>query len=374
MRLALAALIALCACDASAPVIDAPGGGDADAAVAAPADAGGAPDAAVPDGGPVVLPPAALFEVVPPRAGTSVETAVELRGEGFTGVLRVEVGGVAATGVSLVDSHTVRATFLPVPPAEAGRKLVSVVLADGQVALLRDGFEYFFDEDPVVFVHGFMLTPFGLMIDRFREAGYPDSHLWRIEYSEVTGSNLRNVDELSAYVARVLDETGAPRVDLVAHSMGGLSTRLFIKQGGWAFVRDYVSVAGAHHGTSAAWAWFSDGAKEMRPPYACEGDSLNDVQFRLNGCLTDAGRSTWEDETPFGVEDGGPVSYLSVSSEMDEMILPTHSSCLNQRKKGDCSDPVNVRVSWLGHGTICTDKDVTGMVLAHLRARNRSRP
>lgn len=301
-------------------------------------------------------------------------TEVLLRGQGFREVLRVEVGGVEASAVEQLDAQTVRALFPPVELKARGRKLVSVTFADRSAAVLADGFEYLFDEDPVVFVHGFMLSPFGTMVDRFKEAGYPEEMLWRIDYSDPYGSNLANVGELRAFVAEVLNRTGAARVDLVVHSMGGLSSRLYLHAGGDAFVRDYVGIAGAFHGTDVAYLTWSDGAKEMRPPYACQGGSLNDVQFRLNGCLTSQGRTYFVDETPFGVEEGGPVSYLSISSEQDEFILPTHSSCLNQRWRGDCADAVNVRLNLLGHATILTDRGVYERTVAHLRARNRSRP
>ncbi|MGC4122223.1 MAG: hypothetical protein QM765_48105 [Myxococcales bacterium] len=324
------------------------------------------------DAGP--LPPARLFSVDPPQGGCSATTEVALSGEGFLEVTRVEVGGVEASEVVRLDSQRIVARFPPIGLKERGKKLVSVTFEDRSAVTLQDGFEYVFDEDPIVFVHGFMLSPFGTLIDRFKEAGYPDEALWRIEYTDAYGSSLTNAEELRVFVADVLNQTGAPKVDLVIHSMGGLSSRWYLRNGGDAFVRDYVGIAGAFHGTSVAYASWSDGAAEMRPPYACEGESLNDLQFKLNGCLTDDGRDFFVDETPFGVEEGGTVSYLSISSEQDEFIIPSESSCLNQGKKNDCSDAANVRVSWLGHGTILMDEGVFDTTIAHLRQRNRSKP
>jgi len=347
--------------DASRPDAAAPG---RDAATWVAPDAG--------DEGP--LPPARLFSVDPPSGGCSASTEVALSGEGLLPVLKVEVGGVPATEFLRLDSKRILARFPPVALKERGKKLVSVTFEDRTAVSLQDGFEYVFDEDPVVFVHGFMLSPFGTMVDRFREAGYPDEALWRVEFSDPYGSSLVNAEELNVFVADVLNRTGAPKVDMVIHSMGGLSSRWYIWNGGDAFVRDYVGIAGAFHGTLVAYGTWTDGAEEMRPPYACQGESLNDLQFMLNGCLTDDGRDFIIDETPYGVEEGGPVSYLSISSAQDEFIIPTESSCLNQGKQNDCSDAANVRVSRLGHGTILLDGDVCDMTIEHLRKRNRSRP
>jgi triacylglycerol lipase len=400
LALAIAVQLAGCAHESPAEVEDAsdsgitdPGSSGLDAA--APADAS-APDAEAPDAGPLdagsedagealdagsdageePLPPVALFSIEPPKGGASVETRATLRGEGFGDVLSVEVGGgVSASDLEKVDSHTLRATFPSVALTEVGPRTVRVELVDGSEAELSDGFEYFFDEDPIVFVHGFGFSPFGTMVDRFRAAGYPDSYLRLISFSEPFGSNLKNVLEIEAFVETVRRETGAERVDMIVHSMGGLSSRLYLKnRAGWLYVRDYVALAGANHGTGVANLAPSDGAREMRPAYACWGETLNDVQPELNGCLTDDGRTVDADETPYGIEDGGPISYLSISSEQDEIIIPSESSCLNQSFKNDCSDPVNVRVSWLGHGTILGDQHVFDLAIEHLRKRNVSKP
>jgi hypothetical protein len=305
-----------------------------------------------------------------------VATDVTIVGVNFTGVDRVEVSGVPALNVRLVDSHNILATFQPVAMNQVGMKDVAVIFTNQTAALLKNGFEYWFDEDPIVFVHGFSggAWHWAVMLDRFRAAGYPDSHLNAITFDSSTGSSLPNAQQLSLYVADVLAKTRAPKVDMVIHSMGGLSSRLWIKQGGYAFVRDYMSISGAHHGTETAYLYWSDGAAEMRPPYACDGDSLNNLQYILNGCLGDNGRISEEDETPYGIEDGGLISYRAVVSTTDEIIIPYESGCLNQQKKNDCSSPINSKVSWLGHGSVLLSSDIFDMTIAHLRARNRSKP
>jgi triacylglycerol lipase len=228
-----------------------------------------------------------------------------------------------------------------------------------------------FDEDPVVFVHGYggKGSDFDTMVGRFKQAGYPADQLFAIDFTDSTGSNLKSADELKAFVATVLAKTGAPKVDLVAHSMGALSARLYLKNTANVPVRDVVTVAGANHGNDLGWLGFGDGAKEMQPAFACQGQSLNDVQFQLNGCLTDSGRSVDADETP-----GDGVAYLAIRTTTDEVISPSESECLRQAKKKDCSDPVNTSVSFVTHNGMLKDQDVFDKTIAHLRARNQSHP
>jgi triacylglycerol lipase len=212
--------------------------------------------------------------------------------------------------------------------------------------------------NPVVFVHGCPLPPgnnagdalfFGAMIDFFKARGYPDSYLQRfISPTAVCDSNITQAAQLEQFIEGVRASTGAAKVDIVAHSMGALTSRLYL-QTFHDRADDFVSVAGANHGSLIAvngteWQLLFgvpayEGAQEMFPQYACQGQALNaaDVQFWLNGCLTATGRSVARDETP------GAVDYLSIRNNLDEIVLPHGSECLNQNKKNDCSDTsVNV--------------------------------
>jgi hypothetical protein len=105
----------------------------------------------------------------------------------------------------------------------------------------------------------------------------------------------------------------------------------------------------------------------MCPAYA---GRVNEVQWTLNGDpdLDDV------DETPFGVEDGGPIRYRAIYSDGDLVILPYESSCLNQAKRFDCSDPVNVRVKGIGHNDVPKDEGVFRMVAEFLMERNPWNP
>ena len=321
-------------------------------------------------------PPAlALGGVEPPSGGASVTTRVTLSGEGFFEGMTVQVGDVFATNVVVESGERATADFLPVPAIDCGRYAVTVRLVD-QSASLPDAFEYIFDEDPIVFVHGwtFGAWEWETMIARFRDLGYPEGCLAPIDYDDPVGSNIPQArDELAPFVDEVLAHTGAEKVDVVAHSAGGLSSRLWIKQfGGGERVRDYVSLSGTHHGTvwSCAFTWTGDGAAETCPAYADQEESVNGVQWDLNGDPD----APDVDETPFGVEDGGGITWNALWTDADLIDIPPTTSCLNQQSRNDCSDSINVAIHGVGHIEMATDPEVFQIVLDRLRAHNVNRP
>jgi pimeloyl-ACP methyl ester carboxylesterase len=219
--------------------------------------------------------------------------------------------------------------------------------------------------DPIIFVHG--CTPpdatdqqaaglWGPMIEYAKSQGYPDSYLinW-VNQGPQCDSNWAFAKQLKDLVYQVRQQTGRSKVDIIAHSMGGLAARLYISQYyGSYYVDDLITIGGGHHGGEAASAGVDlqaafgypayEGMQEMYPPYACKGESsgqpTSDVQYKLNGCLTKYGRTEWRDETP-----GDYVSYRSIWNDQDEIVVPNQAACLNQRYQNDCSSSVNMRIS-----------------------------
>ncbi|HYZ93679.1 MAG TPA: alpha/beta fold hydrolase [Actinomycetota bacterium] len=222
--------------------------------------------------------------------------------------------------------------------------------------------------------------------DYFLRRGYPRKWIRVVTYdAPVCASNGRLANELAVVIKDLLARTGAAKVDIVAHSMGALAARLYVLDKGRTFVRDFVALAGPNHGAETALiGWplrtFLGGAYEQlqegSPAYACGPLAHHEIQTRLNGCLTPSGRIEDVDETPFGVEDGGSIRYLSISNDVDELVVPSQSACLNQAFMNDCSDSVNVRLSLkpepggpLIHERYTSDRRVLALVYAHITRR-----
>ena len=79
---------------------------------------------------------------------------------------------------------------------------------------------------------------------------------------------LAGLDELAARLGARLDallaETGAEKVMLVTHSMGGLVSRAYLQRHGAARVAGLVTLAAPHHGTKVARLGCGRNAREMR--------------------------------------------------------------------------------------------------------------
>ncbi len=122
-------------------------------------------------------------------------------------------------------------------------------------------------KQPIVFVHGYagFTAQWNTMINRFKRDGWPDCALYKFSYSSLTKSNKTSASELSNYVNWVKDRTGWSKVNLVAHSNGGLVSRWYrVFKNGYASNDDLVTIGTPHKGTSWAYACFSPACFEMR--------------------------------------------------------------------------------------------------------------
>ena len=120
--------------------------------------------------------------------------------------------------------------------------------------------------DPILFVHGWNSnsTTWTTMIGRFQADGWASNELynWQYNYKQ---SNATTASQIATKVDEILAATGATKVDIVTHSMGGLSSRYYSKNlGGSAKIDEWVSLGGPNHGTDTANFCFDTSCKEMR--------------------------------------------------------------------------------------------------------------
>lgn len=174
------------------------------------------------------------------------------------------------------------------------------------------------DKDPILFVHGYTgsASNWNTMRERFIDAGYSSDLLYAFTFDNPndagSGSNADNAEEVLEWIIYILSLTGASEVDIVAHSMGGLSTRYYIKfLGGAQYVDDYVSLGTPQHGTRRS--FYGD----MR----IGSSFLN----QLNS----------GDETPSGVE------WTTVRSTADTLVVPTDTAMLDGAN--------NILITGVGH-------------------------
>ncbi|MFD5890831.1 esterase/lipase family protein [Streptomyces sp. NPDC060334] len=195
--------------------------------------------------------------------------------------------------------------------------------------------------NPVVLVHGYNADPgvWGSLREDLRADGYADAELYSWGYDTHRSVNEVLAGRLGAYVEQVRRETGAARVDIVAHSFGSLVSRWYVTYGGGGATVDHlVSLAGPNHGTSIAWgcALWDQACRDMTPgSYVVKNLAAGD-------------------ETP------GAVAYATFWSNCDEVVNPDDSVPL--------TGATNTPVGCLGHNDLLGDDATSAGVRAFLRS------
>lgn len=185
---------------------------------------------------------------------------------------------------------------------------------------------------PILFVHGYNSSgsTWNTMVGNFKRDGWKDAelHAWTYNY------RLSNVDiaaQLDAKVNEILTSTGATKVDIISHSMGGLSSRYYAKNlGGDMKIDAWVSLGGPNHGTTWGNWCFDVSCVEMRPGSTFLAD--------LNS----------GDETP------GTPRYATWRSPCDEIINPRESVILD--------GATNTQTACVTHSALKEDRTIYGQV------------
>jgi triacylglycerol lipase len=184
--------------------------------------------------------------------------------------------------------------------------------------------------NPVVLVHGFTGSP-SSMATLKSNLEAQGRQAFSIDYS--TENNVTNANQLATFINSVKAQTGAAKVDLVVHSMGGLSSRYYLKNlGGTANVSEFVSLGSPHYGVISACLLPSSFGGQMCP-FSSFLSSLNSG-----------------DDTP------GSLLYTTIYSTGDSTV-PNSSSRLDG---GACFK----QVTGVSHSGLTTNATVFTHVLA----------
>jgi triacylglycerol lipase len=160
---------------------------------------------------------------------------------------------------------------------------------------------------PILFVHGWnaSASTWTTMIGRFKKDGWTSAELASFSYN-TSQSNATTAAIIQTKVDSILTATGAPRVEIVTHSMGALSARYYVRNlSGDGKVDALVSLGGPNHGTNTAFACLQTSCREMYPS--------SSFLTALNA--TD---ETW-----------GTPRYATWWSPCDEVINPRSSTLLD---------------------------------------------
>jgi pimeloyl-ACP methyl ester carboxylesterase len=195
-------------------------------------------------------------------------------------------------------------------------------------------------DTPVLLVHGYAHNQSGWWaLDRhLRRAGFTSVH--RLNYVPLGNG----VPDLARRVARRVEEirrlTGAPRVHVVAHSLGGILLRWYVQElGGDRSVGTAITLGSPHEGTLAAYLWPERTAVHLRPG------------SRIIDRLAAGARPS-------------PVRWVAFHSNADLLIRPTGAA----RLRAPALEATNVEVKGLGHLSLLLSPKVLRAVTAQLEA------
>ena len=157
-------------------------------------------------------------------------------------------------------------------------------------------------------------------------------------YTLSYGPPLASIDAFAEQMAKTIDairaETGAPSVIVVAHSMGGLVARAYLRRFDPSTVARLVTIATPHEGSMLAWLALGRSMAQLRPN---------------NRWLSELG-------TPQG-ENLPPI--VSLWSWHDSMVAPQTSSRVDFAE--------NVELSGIGHTSLLREPEVFERVLEEIR-------
>lgn len=196
-------------------------------------------------------------------------------------------------------------------------------------------------QTPVLYIHGVTsrYRAFRPNAERLRDEGF---WVWGYDYGDMFApgfygmGNLDSIiEDVHANADHVLEHTGAEKLDIVAHSQGGLMTKLFIANGGADKVRRVVAMGANFHGTDVRGRAARFAPLVTRYPRAASA-------LASPGVIQQLADSPWV-RTHLNVPDTYPgIVYTSLYSPADVLVTPNATSMLTAV---DGADVANIDVA-----------------------------
>jgi triacylglycerol lipase len=196
---------------------------------------------------------------------------------------------------------------------------------------------------PILLIHGIMdnRSVFTVFRRALRRRGFGVVHA--VNYGLFTGDLRAAAHELRGHVERLCEATGAEKVHIVGHSLGGVIARYYVQRmGGAAHVDTLVTLGSPHTGTLGAYLLPTTLGRQLRPG----SPPLTELELPAPGCDT---------------------RFLVVWSRMDQMVIPQRNARLQHpdldveqlelADVGHLALPIDGRVvRWVGDALIRSDR------------------
>jgi triacylglycerol lipase len=195
---------------------------------------------------------------------------------------------------------------------------------------------------PIVLIHGIMdnRSVFTVFRRALHRRGFGVVHA--VNYGLFTGDLRDAAHKMHGHVERLCEATGADKVHIVGHSLGGVIARFYVQRmGGSARVDTLVTLGSPHSGTLGAYLIPTTLGRQLRPG----SPLLTELSRPAPGCTT---------------------RFLVVWSRMDQMVVP---QC-NARLEHPDLDVAQLELRHVGHLALPIDGRVVRWVVEALVRRN----
>jgi triacylglycerol lipase len=191
-------------------------------------------------------------------------------------------------------------------------------------------------EQPVVLVHGVLVNDGVWFSVRRFLARRGVTAVYTINYGPPLADIESFAEQLNSKIEEARSATGADRVVIVAHSMGGLVARAYLRRFSSERVAKLITIGTPHHGSILAFTFPGRSLGQMHPG---------------NPWLAELNRN---EEAP------APVPIISIWSRHDSMVAPQASAELA------CAE--NVAVTGVAHNALLGDERVMELVAREIVA------
>jgi triacylglycerol esterase/lipase EstA (alpha/beta hydrolase family) len=179
---------------------------------------------------------------------------------------------------------------------------------------------------PLLLVHGVAVNDgvwFSVRRDLARRGVGP---VYTINYGPPLAGIEHFAGQLASRIDAIRAATGAAQVVLVAHSMGGLVSRAYLRRFGAVRIAQLITIGTPHHGSMLAWTFAGRCLAQMRPG------------------------SHWLAEINRAESSPPPVPITSIRSRHDSMVAPQASAELA------CAH--NIAMAGIGHNALLNSRAV----------------
>jgi triacylglycerol esterase/lipase EstA (alpha/beta hydrolase family) len=190
-------------------------------------------------------------------------------------------------------------------------------------------------ESPVLLLHGVLCNAGAMAGLRGDLVARNLGPVYALSYGPPLASIDEFADQVAVKIDAILEATGAARVAIVGHSMGGLVARAYLRRHGAQKVSTVMTLGTPHHGSAHAWLFPGISLAQLRPG---------------NAWLADLNRT---EGAPAGVR------VVSLWSWHDSMVAPQTSCRL--------AGVENIELAGIGHNALLGDRCVFALVAEELQ-------